>query len=141
MQILRATIVLASLASLAAVGCRRHRHAQTPPPPPPQPVYAAPAPPPPVQCPPLGVWRVSGPAGAQEVRVQPGTAPGQYQVVYQGATLGQGTASMSGNNFQVDLGQATGGLYNCVMAADCNSMSCGFAGQPPTVFQKNPNAM
>lgn len=88
-------------------------------------------------CKPIGLWRVSGPAGAQEISIKgKPSAPGQYDVAYKGASVGSGAGTQDGQKFSVDLGQATGGVYNCLMAADCLSMSCGFTGQAPQVFKK-----
>lgn len=85
-------------------------------------------------CKPLGLWRFAGPTGPQEIKITGSKAkPGAYDFSYKGAT---GTGQQDGSKVSVDLGQATGGIYNCVMNADCRSMSCGFAGQAPTVFNK-----
>ncbi|MBK7401719.1 MAG: hypothetical protein IPJ34_37065 [Myxococcales bacterium] len=83
---------------------------------------------------PIGKWKV----GETEVKISsnPGK-PGVYDVTYNGKQVGN-PGSVDGQNFKVDMGQATGGQYNCAMQPDCNSMSCGFAGQPPQVFKKLP---
>lgn len=90
-------------------------------------------------CPPVGFWRAAGPAGAEEIKVAGSTAkPGTYDVSYKGAALPAGAGTQDGNKFTVDVGQSTGGLYNCTMNAGCTSMSCGFTGQTPTLFNKTP---
>lgn len=88
-------------------------------------------------CKPIGYWRAAGPAGAEEIKVTGSSAkPGQYDVAYKGAALPAGAGTQNGNKFTVDVGQTTGGIYNCTLATDCRTMSCGFTGQTPTVFNK-----
>jgi hypothetical protein len=87
-------------------------------------------------CPPVGYWKASGPTGDTEIKISEkfGKA-GSYDVSYKGAALPTaGTAN--GNEFTVDTGAASGGMYNCKLAEDCKTMSCGFTGQTPTVFNK-----
>jgi hypothetical protein len=81
---------------------------------------------------PIGKWKI----GETEIKISsnPGK-PGVYDVNYNGKQVGQ-PGSVEGQNFKVDMGQSTGGVYTCAMQPDCNSMSCGFAGQPPQVFKK-----
>ncbi|MBI2389203.1 MAG: hypothetical protein HYV09_06265 [Deltaproteobacteria bacterium] len=127
-------------ASFAFAACTIEKAPASPPPAAPT---AAPAPAPaPVAtldevCKPIGLWRVAGPTGAQEIKIDGSPSkPGQYDVSYKGATVGQGTGTAEGQSFKVDLGQATGGMYNCTLTPGCKSMSCGFTGQQPQVFQK-----
>lgn len=128
------------LASLGFAACTFEKApAAAPPATPAAPTEAPPVAvsPPLIDCKPLGVWAFNGPAGPQEVKVAGSKfKPGSYDVSYKGATVGSGTGTAEGQNFTVDLGKTTGGMYNCVLAADCKTMSCGFAGQPPAVFNK-----
>lgn len=129
------------VASLGFAACTIERAPAASPTPAAAPVEATPAPaavtPITQACKPVGLWRVAGPAGAQEVKVTGSVAkPGAYDISYKGATMGSGTGTQDGSKVSVDLGQATGGIYNCVLGADCRTMSCGFAGQPPQVFNK-----
>lgn len=88
-------------------------------------------------CPPVGLWRAAGPTGATEIKVASSSAkPGSYDVSYKGQNVGAGAGTQTGDKFNVDLGASTGGMYNCTMGADCRTMSCGFTGQAPTVFNK-----
>lgn len=90
-------------------------------------------------CPPVGYWKASGPAGDTEIKVSETFGkPGSYDVSYKGVNLAQGAGKADGsNNFAVDTGAASGGMYNCKLAEDCKTMSCGFTGQQPTVFTKS----
>jgi hypothetical protein len=87
-------------------------------------------------CKPIGLWKAVGPSGATEIKVAQSMAkPGTFDVSYKGANL-PNAGTQNGDKFNVDLGQSTGGIYNCTMGANCNQMSCGFSGQAPTVFNK-----
>ena len=87
-------------------------------------------------CPPVGLWRATGPTGPTEIKIASSSAkPGSYDVSYKGANVAGG-GTQDGDKFNVDLGASTGGMYNCTMASDCHTMSCGFTGQAPTVFNK-----
>lgn len=89
-------------------------------------------------CPPIGVWRASGPTGTEEIKITgSGSKPGTYDVSYKGAMLPPGAASQSGDKVTIDVGQSTGGIYSCAMSPSCTQMSCGFSGQAPTVFNKS----
>lgn len=137
--------VLAALASLPLVACTIERapaQAPAPPPPQPAPVAAAPGPITPSQvteyaCA-YGAWKVQGPTGPVEVTISKGDTPGSVKFNYKGATVANGVGTMTGSNMQVDLGQASGGIYSCQVGPQCQTMSCGFAGQQPTVFTKPP---
>jgi hypothetical protein len=88
-------------------------------------------------CPPVGYWKASGPTGDTEIKVSETFAkPGSFDVSYKGAALPTGAGTQNGNDFKVDTGAASGGMYSCKMAEDCKTMSCGFTGQTPTVFNK-----
>ncbi len=134
---------LAALASIPLAACTIERApAQAPPPPPAQtaPVAAATGPIAPSQvtdyaCA-YGAWKVQGPTGPIEVTIARGDTPGSVKFNYKGATVANGVGSMTGSNVQVDLGQASGGIYSCQIATGCATMSCGFAGQQPMVFNK-----
>jgi hypothetical protein len=134
-----AAFILASLGFAACTIERAPAAAPTPPPaevaPPAAPVAA---PTPIVEiCKPVGLWRMAGPAGAQEVKITGSVSkPGTYDVSYKGATLGAGSGTQDGSKVTVDLGKSTGGIYNCVLQADCRTMACGFAGQQPQVFNR-----
>lgn len=129
------------LASLGFAACTIEKAPANPPPATPA-AEATPAPTATVAtvtevCKPIGLWRVAGPTGAQEISIKGSVSkPGSYDVSYKGATVGAGSGTQEGQKFTVDLGQATGGVYNCVMAADCRTMNCGFTGQQPQVFTK-----
>jgi len=125
-------------AAAAPVACTIEK---TPPPQPPPaaPVAAAPAatnPPPTVHlCPPVGVWKVGGPAGTQTIKVTEATQPGAYDVWYNG-TQASAPGQSQHNHFTFDTGAASGGLASCDLAEDCKTMSCGFKGGQPVVFNK-----
>src|SRR3954467_9717349 len=82
-------------------------------PPPPAPVAAAPAPTGPqidhLFCPPVGVWKVGGPAGTQSIKVTQGNAAGAYDVWYNG-TQASAPGQAQQNHFTFDTGAASGGL-------------------------------
>lgn len=108
-------------------------------PPPPAPVAAAPAPAGPelthVMCPPIGVWKVGGPAGTQTIKVTKSSQAGAYDVWYNG-TQASAPGQSQNNHFQFDTGAASAGLASCDLANDCKTMSCGFKGGQPVVFNK-----
>ena len=126
------------VAPLAFAACTVERTPAAAPPPSEPAAPAAPAVTAPVLkvCPPVGYWKASGPTGDTEIKISEKFGkPGSYDVSYKGAALPTaGTAN--GNDFAVDTGAASGGMYNCKLAEDCKTMSCGFTGQTPTVFNK-----
>lgn len=130
-----AALILA-LAAVPVVACTIEKEPAPPPAtaatPPPAPAPAPVETPQSVPCAPIGVWKVSGPTGSEEVKVTD-AGPGNYHVWYKGT---QANGQVTGNNFTFDLGKSTGGIYNCILASDCKTMSCGFSGQPPQVFTK-----
>ena len=131
-SLLRAAVVLAL--PVLALAC--HRHRQEAPPPayaPPPPVAAAPPP----ACDPLGSWKVAGAAGSDQIEIGRGDNPNQFVIKQKGMTNGVGVGTYESSKLKVDMAGATGGLYHCTMADDCNSMTCGFnGGANPTVFTK-----
>ncbi len=136
-----ARLLSAAVLVVSAVGCTVER-APAASPPPAEPVPGA-APAGTVAtitnpCPPVGVWRASGPTGTEEIKITgSGAKPGTYDVSYKGAMLPPGAAAQSGDKVTIDVGQSTGGMYTCAMSPSCTQMSCGFAGQAPTVFNKS----
>lgn len=130
------------IAPLALAACEIQRAPANPPPAAAEPAATTTAPPvtaPVVTvCPPVGYWKASGPTGDTEIKVSETFGkPGSYDVSYKGVNLAQGAGKAdANNNFTVDTGAASGGMYNCKLAADCKTMSCGFTGQQPTVFTK-----
>jgi hypothetical protein len=129
------------IAPLAFVACTIEKAPNTPPPASEPAATAAPTPvavPVVKTCPPVGYWKASGPAGDTEIKVSESFGkPGSYDVSYKGVNLAQGAGTADGNNFTVDTGQASGGMFNCKLAEDCKTMNCGFTGQQPTVFTKS----
>ncbi|GAC1578921.1 MAG: hypothetical protein NVS3B20_10010 [Polyangiales bacterium] len=132
-----------ALLALAATGCHRHRN-EAPPPAyasAPPPATYAPPPPAPPPCGPLGVWAVSGPTGTSQFEVAKGDTPDTFVFRNRGTAAVGGMGAMSSGTLTVNPGAATGGIYSCNMAADCNSMSCGLAGGTPMVFTKSATSM
>jgi len=130
------------IVSLAFAACTIEKAPQNPPPAAPTgpaetvPAVATVAPP--AACPPVGYWKASGPAGDTEIKVAQSTGkPGSFDVSYKGTNLATGAGHQDGNNFTVDTGAASGGMYTCKLADDCKTMNCGFTGQQPTVFTKS----
>ena len=130
-SLLSLTWILVPLA-LTTTGCHRH-HEGRPPEAPPRPIAVAP--PAPVSCGPIGVWVMAGPGAETEADVSQGETPDVF-VVTERFRSDLGPGGRERMTFKINVGAATAGLASCAMSADCQSMSCGVAGQPPIVFRR-----
>jgi hypothetical protein len=134
-RLISAAFLLAAAA--APTACTIEKAPAQPPPAAPAPAAPAAAAPAPIAplCPPVGMWKVGGPAGTQSIKVTESNNPGSYTVWYNG-TQASAPGQVQQNHFTFDTGAASGGLASCDLAKDCKTMSCGFKGGQPIVFNK-----